>query len=118
MADDDVSFLHPRVAPRVNSKPLQRPGADKIVRSTTMLGPDVHGDRSLHLGVETLERLLELARSSPVRQVVIPRCGVQIDLRERPDGHRYEVWRIVGGQPKPEPMSPGMARFVEETRTG
>ena len=102
--DDDLTMLHPGVVPRVNANPLQLPGRDRVVRTVTTAGPDEPGDRSLYLDSRTLAMLLDIARSSATGRVRVPRCGVRVDLYEQPDGHRYEVWRFIGGAPEPEPM--------------
>jgi hypothetical protein len=104
-----AEMLGQRIAPIVNPNPLQRPGRDTLLRRTSIGGLEQPADRWFIADAKTLERLLLLARSSPTGQARIPRCGVQVDLCRRRDGSTYEVWRIIGGEPEPEPLPPGLA---------
>lgn len=104
MADDptDLNPLDPRDVLAVNGSPLQRPGADALLRTAVVGGPDRAGDRRVYLSSVLLGRLLEVARSSPMGRVQVDRAGVRVDLYRRGDGHEYEVWTLVGADPKPE----------------
>ena len=106
MGSDEQGILHPQIAPKVNPNPLQKPGTDELLRRGTTGGPDDPGDRIFIADTKTLRHLLEVAQASPLGQAQIPRCGIQVDLHQRRDGSRYEVWRLVGGKPKPVPLPP------------
>jgi hypothetical protein len=91
---------------RVSETPLQQPGQDRIIRRSVVAGPDISGDRRWFADAKTLGRLLEIARSSPMMRVEMSHVGVEVTLYERQDGHRYEVWKLVGCDPRPEPAPP------------
>lgn len=98
--------LHPSIAPRVNRNPLQAPGQDEKLRRVTVGGPDEPGDRAFYLDTGTLQHLLDVAHSTPTGQVMIPLAGLQVDVCRRRDGSIYEVWRVVGADPRPVPLLP------------
>jgi hypothetical protein len=100
----DLNPLDPREALSVNGSPLQRAGADTLLRTAVVGGPDRPGDRRVYLSSALLGQLLEVARSSPMGRVQVDRAGVRVDLYRRGDGHEYEVWTLVGADPKPEAM--------------
>jgi hypothetical protein len=117
MNDEDRGVLDPRDVLTVNRRPVQIPGRDRCIRTSTVGGPEKGGDRRFYLSRELLADLLERARSSPVGRVQVDRAGVRVDLYERPDGHTYEVWTIIGADPRPEPMPAVMSGLVDRTRT-
>lgn len=87
---------------RVNEAPLQIPDRDERVRTVTVGGPETRRDARLTLSVAELEGLLEVARASPTRRVVINECGFKIDVFRAPSGYVYEVWHFSGRPPVPE----------------
>ena len=105
---DASDLLHPKIAPQVNHSPLQRGNTDTLLRSATLGGPDKPGDRRVYLSSAMLSKLLEIARSSPMGRVQVDGAGVRVDLYEA-GGHQYEVWTLIGGTPKPEPLPDGIA---------
>ena len=116
MADDTElggGPLDPRNVLTVNRSPLQRPGGDKLLRTAVTGGPSKGGDRRVYLSVDLLAQLLEVARSSTMRRVQVDRAGVRVDLYQRPDGHRYEVWTLVGCKPRPEDLPAGVQQLVD-----
>lgn len=112
-ADDptDLNPLDPHAVMKVNASPLQRPGADKLLRTAVVGGPEKPGDRRIYLSVATLAHLLEVARTSAMQRAIIGHAGVRVDLYATPGGHEYEVWQLVGSQPKPEPV-PDLVRYA------
>lgn len=112
-ADDntDLNPLDPRAVLTVNASPLQRPGADTLLRTAIVGGPDKPGDRRIYLSVATLSHLLDVARTSPMQRAIVGHAGVRVDLYVTPHGHEYEVWQLVGSQPKAEPV-PDLVRFA------
>ena len=100
----DLNILDPKEVMVVNRSPLQRPGLDTLIRTATTGGPELGGDRRVYLSSQLLGQLLEVARSSSMGRVQVNQAGVRVDLYERPDGHRYEVWTLIGATPEPEPM--------------
>lgn len=104
--DEDVDFgvLHPTNAIKVNESPLQLPGRDERLRTAVIAGPDAPGDRRVYLSCKLLEHLLDVARSSANQRVQIDSAGVRVDLYRDHGGHQYEVWTLIGREPRPEPM--------------
>ena len=100
---------------RIEDRPLQLPGRDRLVRDSTLGGPEVAVDARMILSRADLEAMLDVARSSLTGRVVLKRPGVRVRLFEAPSGHRYEVWTIVASEAEPEshPIigSDGSARF-------
>lgn len=97
-------LFDPRSIISVNENPEQRPGFDRCLRSVVVAGPDVPGDRWAYLSVKLLTECLAIARASATRRARIARVGVRIDLYQRKNGTTYEVWTLVGADPKPEPL--------------
>lgn len=112
----NMDLLDPYNVLRVNKSPMQEPGRDEKLRTATVGGPALEGDRRVFLSADLLGRLLEIARSSPMGRVQVDRAGVQVDLYRRPDGHCYEVWTLIGADPRPEQMPSGFQQFVERTK--
>jgi len=107
MADDtrtDLNPLDPRAVLKVNARPLQQPGQDTILRTAVVGGPDKAGDRRVYLSARLLDDLLARARSSPMQRVVVDRAGLRVDLYADARGHEYEVWTLIGADPRPEPV--------------
>lgn len=100
---------------RVEDRPLQIPGRHRLVRDSTLGGPDVAVDARMILSREDLESMLEVARASLTGRVVLKRPGIRVRLFEDPAGHRYEIWTIVAAEAEAErhPMLglDGSARF-------
>ena len=111
-----LGYLHPKEVMKVNERPLQPPGRDTLLRTVVVAGPELAGDRRVFLSVDLLARLLETARSSPVRRVQVDRAGIRVDLYREHGGHQYEVWTLIGADPKPEPLSRGFQQFVDNSR--
>ena len=92
----------------INTNPLQTSSEHNCIKTVTVAGPSKEGDRRFYLDAATLQRLLDIAKSSLVQRVQIDRAGVQVKLYQQNDGHTYEVWSIVGLQPKPESTMDGL----------
>lgn len=99
------------IDPRVTVKtitPVQVPGRHETLAVSVLPDPDgplKDGDRRLIVDVETLEALLDLAKGSYTKRVVLHKVALRVELRETPDGHRYELWKFVtlqGGGAAPE----------------
>jgi len=86
----------------VNTKPTQEEGQDTIMKEYIVGGPYVDSDVRMILDVATLEYLLDNARRSPTRRVVINRAGIRIKVRRATTGHVYETLHIDGHRPYPE----------------
>ena len=113
--ETDLGMLDVRNVMNVNRSPLQTPGKDRLVRTATVGGPGHGGDRRVFLSSDLLGQLLEVSWSSMTRRVQIDRAGLRVDLYEQPNGHRYEVWTLIGADPRPEPLPTGLASIVSET---
>jgi hypothetical protein len=100
----NLNPLDPRAVLTVNASPLQRSGGDVLLRTAVVGGPEKEGDRRVYLSSTLLAKLLEVARSSTMGRVQVDRAGVRVDLYKQPDGHTYEVWTLVGADPRPEPL--------------
>lgn len=100
----------------VNDRPLQFPGRARHVRRALTGGPDQPGDRRILLSVDVLERCLAAARASPLRRAVIGRAGVQVDLYEQTNGHRFEVWSVIGIAPVPEQIPAAVSQLTATGR--
>ena len=110
-------ILDPRNVMKVNARPLQPAGRDTLLRTATVGGPEKEGDRRVFLSVDMLSRLLETARSSPTQRVQVDRAGVKVVLYADHSGHQYEVWTLVGADPRPEQLPRGFQQFIDKTRT-
>jgi hypothetical protein len=119
MADDNdrtaLGLLGTRQALTVNARPLQRPGQDVLLRTAVVGGPDKEGDRRVYLTATLLGTLLDVARSSGLQRVLVDRAGVRVDLYRSATGHEYEVWTLIGGAPRPEPI-PDFVRHASADR--
>ena len=107
-----ADMLGGRTAPVVNPNPLQRAGSDQLLKREQIGGLEQPADRWFIADAKTLELMLDIARASPTQQVRIPRCGIQVDTCGRRDGSQYEVWRLVGGRPEPEPLPPAVQGLI------
>jgi hypothetical protein len=117
MADDNNGFtrlgvLHPNNVLKVNERPLQSPSGPRLVRTATVGGPELAGDRRFYLSSDLLAKLLDVARSSPMGRVEVQRAGLRVDLYVDGNGHEYEVWTIIGADPKPERLPAGLDSLV------
>lgn len=80
-------------APVQDVPALQRPGQSEVLRKVRFPDDDSrHQDRRVYLDVAQLQKLVDVATSSPMLRVVMH--GVQVELEQRRDasGHVYEVW--------------------------
>lgn len=60
-------------------------------------------DRRMVLSVEELEKMMEVAKASPTKRLVLHQVGVRVQLVEHVEsGHRYEVVKLVAGELKAE----------------
>jgi len=89
---------------RINSRPLQRPDTDNLIRTTEIAGPSSSGDRRMYLSASVLDSLLAIAKESQTKRVQLDRVGVRVDLYEGEGGHTYEVWSFTSSQPRPEAL--------------
>jgi len=87
---------------RIEGRPLQRPGRDRVVRESVLGGPEAAVDARLILSRADLATLTAIAESSITGRVVLNRPGVRVRLFESPAGHRYEVWSLVASEAVPE----------------
>ena len=86
---------------KIKRNPIQRPGVDRCLRQTTFGGPEAGRDVRLYLDKAGLRELLEIASKSNTGTAVISMAGLEISVHQADSGHTYEVWRIIGLQPKP-----------------
>ena len=114
--DDDFNILDPKNVLKINVSPVQRPGTDRLIRTAVVGGPNKEGDRRVYLSVELLKNLLEIARSSPMRRCEVTRAGVRVDLYLTPNGHQYEVWTLIGANPRPEQVPQFIMDTVNSTK--
>ena len=94
----------------VRPNPLQMgPGYPEVLGDRTIGGPEDPADRRLVLGVDDLQRLLDIARESPSRRVVLHHFGLRVQLlRSREDHHRWEHVTLLGSEAKPERVPLGL----------
>jgi hypothetical protein len=93
--------LDPKRQLKINRNPIQRPGQDVLLRETVFGGPDACRDVRLYLDAATLEHLLDIARQAASQTCFIGQAGICIQVYQNGDGHTYEVWKIVGTEPRP-----------------
>ena len=93
---------------KVNYTPLQVGGQDRILRRYSIGGPKSLRDTRCYLDRADLEYLLNVAQASPTGRVVLPCAGVEWELRESRDGHRYEIFKISSRDPQPERVPKGL----------
>ncbi len=84
--------------------PIQIAGQDEILTEWEFGGPTCMRDVRLIMDVDTLGHLLDVARSSMSRRVIINRAGFRVKLRRARTGHCYETLHVSGLQPTPEVM--------------
>jgi len=76
-------------------------GEDRLLNSRRIGGPITQLDIRMYIGANTLDLLLNIAKSSECSQVRLDRLGVIADTWVDKTGHQYEVWRFVSAPPKP-----------------
>lgn len=89
----------------VNTSPLQLSGQDEVLREYTFGGPQCGRDVRFYLDADTLGLLLDIARCSNTRRVILPKAGIKVRVRKSRDGHIYESLHITSGQPFAEVVS-------------
>ena len=90
---------------RVGNETGARPGMeDTLVAERTLGGPLSGRDVRLYLDRQTLEGLLDVARSSVLGRAQLNGVGVRIRLWRSTNGHQYETWQILAHEPRPESM--------------
>ena len=99
----------------VNTTPLQLDGQDEVLREYTLGGPDCGRDVRLYLDVETLGMLLDIARCSNTKRVILPMAGIKMRVRRSRNGHLYESLHITSGQPFAEVVSNSASLSVPGT---
>lgn len=100
------SVFDPRIVIEVNARPVQPIGLDRLLRTATVAGPDLPGDRRVYLSAQLLRQCLRAANEAPTGRCMLDHAGVRVDLYQHHDGHTYEVWTLIGVGPKPEPVPP------------
>jgi hypothetical protein len=100
----DFGILDPKNVLKVNERPIQLPGRDTLIRTATVGGPGKPGDRRIFLSSGMLGKFLTVARSSPTGRVQVDYAGIRVDLYQEASGHSYEVWTLIGADPRPEPL--------------
>ena len=109
---NDLESLDPRGALSVNERPIQSPGLDRRLRTATVAGPEVPGDRRLYLSASLLDALLDVAKASPTKRARIDRVGLRVDKYVDERGSEYEVWTFVGAPPRPEDLPPAIRNLT------
>ncbi len=89
----------------VNTTPLQLDGQDEVLREYTLGGPHCGRDVRLYLDVDTLGMLLDIARCSNTKRVILPKAGIKMRVRRSRSGHIYESLHVTSGQPFAEVVS-------------
>ena len=99
----DWQFLVPTMEELVvNHNPLQISSQDTILREYVLGGPNSHRDVRFLADIETLEHLIEVARRSPMKRVMIPSAGIKLKVHQARSGHIYETLHLTGHKPVPE----------------
>ena len=93
----------------IKDKCIQLDGQDHILREYMFAGPNSGRDSRLILDIQTLELLLDVARSSDTRRVTIYNAGINVKVRRTDKGELYETLHIVGSQPRPDRISNSMS---------
>lgn len=96
----------------INTTPLQLAGQDEILREYTFGGPQCGRDTRFYLDVDTLGMLLDIARCSNTKRVILPMAGIKVRVRRSRDGHMYESLHITSGQPFAEVVSENISLSV------
>lgn len=91
-----------------NTNPLQIPSQDHILRTYTLGGPDCNRDVRMFLTLGDLEELVNIAKRSESKRVVLPRAGITIVVRRSHGGHVYETLHLTSLQPQPEILPKGV----------
>jgi len=94
---------------KINYHPLQMSGQDEILREYTLAGPDSGRDCRLILDVKTLGLLLDIARSSNTKRVILHGAGINLKVRKSQAGHVYETLHLTSRQPTPEHVSSSLS---------
>lgn len=106
MAVDDGLPPLPVFAPRApveeDPNPLQRPGVDEHRNRTVIGGPTSAQDIRFIVSVPILEDLLESARGSSTRRVVVFGVGFKVATYTDGTGHLFQVFTLIGKKPVPE----------------
>jgi len=93
----------------VDTKPMQDPSKDPILREYLMGGMRTNRDIRMILDVPTLQYLLSVALQSKTQRCVINRAGIRIKVRRAVGTeHVYETLHIEGHKPYPEQAPDGM----------
>lgn len=86
---------------RVEAKtPIQLAGRGEIVEDVLVGGPGGGMDTRLSFTVQELEKMLDMAKSTPMRSVVIHNVGLRF-RKIRESGHTYKHVNIVAGHMEP-----------------
>ena len=101
---------------QVQTTPLQLPSQDEVLRRYQLGGPDKLRDVRMYLDLADLEHLVEMARKSPARRVVLPSAGIVMEVHRSRGGHIYEVLKVVSRQPQPERTPTGILTRNQRSR--
>lgn len=96
-----LPVLAPRAPVEVQEDPLQIPGNDRCVKRATVGGPSSDQDIRFVVSDKILEMLLEVARASRTRRVVVYETGFDI-VTWSAGGHLFQTMTIAGRTPVPE----------------
>jgi len=88
----------------VTANPLQfGPDHPEVLGQHDIGGPEDPADRRLILDSETLGELTRIANTSLTGRVVLHSIGLKVQvLRDRRNGHVWELLTLIGTEPKPE----------------
>ena len=75
---------------------------DKLIGETIVGGPQSANDARMMLDVQTLEKLLRIAKSSLSGRVVLNQVGFKVRVWRGGDGNTYQILSILSHPPKPE----------------
>lgn len=82
------------------------PAFPEVISDVEIGGPQDSTDRRLILDVKLLSMLLEVARSSSTRRVVLHKLGLRVQrLRDRQSGHVWDHLTLLGLAPEPEEVN-------------
>lgn len=85
-----------------SNSPLQLDSGDhRRVHTITYGGPSAGLDTRMFVTGDMLADLKKVVDQSLVGMATLPCVGLQIDIYEKPDGSKYEVWQFISRPPVP-----------------
>lgn len=94
---DDTFKVYDRVL-----NPIQSPGGDRLIAETYVPERGHNLDVRIILHEADIEKMLEVARASKTRRLVIQNASIRIRQFVGGDGHAYSCLTLCGSEARPE----------------